>query len=176
MNLPVTEFLTRYCLLVVLATGQLFDGFPISADLPTGSKEARAEPFAAQCEAGTVALVRGAWNSDYVDELCLFPMSAYADQVDASSGADNCLSQGAHVAQIHGDLITSADAPWADFDPVEVHRSCGIDIVFDDRDQYQWWRQRNKTGFDRPCGVPFASSRGMFLCPECVLSRPLSES
>jgi predicted phage terminase large subunit-like protein len=60
----------------VSATARLFEGFPISADLPTGSKEARAEPFAAQCEAGNVSLVRGAWNAEYIDELCLFPMSA----------------------------------------------------------------------------------------------------
>jgi predicted phage terminase large subunit-like protein len=124
----------------VLATGRLFDGFPISSDLPTGSKEARAEPFAAQCEAGTVSLVRGAWNADYVDELCLFPMSAVADQVDASSGAYNCLSQSANCPRIYGPLITSAEAPWGD-DPVEVFHICDRDIVFDDRDQYEWWRQ-----------------------------------
>jgi phage terminase large subunit-like protein len=123
----------------VLATGRLFDGFPISADLPTGSKETRAEPFAAQCEAGTVCLVRGGWNADYIDELCLFPMSAYADQVDASSGAYNHLAQGAVTARIHGPLITSAEE-WGD-DPLEVFHICGLDIVFDDGDQYEWWRQ-----------------------------------
>src|SRR5439155_10078100 len=100
----------------VSATARLFEGFPIYADLPTGSKEARAEPFAAQCEAGNVCLVRGAWNADYIDELCLFPMSAYSDQVDASSGAYNRLAQGAYTPRIYGDLVTSADMRWADFD------------------------------------------------------------
>jgi predicted phage terminase large subunit-like protein len=98
----------------VSATARLFEGFPISADLPTGSKEARAEPFAAQCEAGNVCLVRGAWNADYIDELCLFPMGVYSDQVDASSGAFNRLAQGSHALRIYGELVTSADMRWED--------------------------------------------------------------
>ena len=57
-------------------------------------KVTRAEPFAAQCQAGTVYLVRGAWNTAYLDELCLFPSSAAKDQVDASSGAFGRLSGG----------------------------------------------------------------------------------
>jgi phage terminase large subunit-like protein len=57
----------------------VFDGFPIRADLPTGNKEARAEPFAAQSEAGNVSLVRGVWNAEYIEELCLFPLGPYAD-------------------------------------------------------------------------------------------------
>ena len=47
----------------------------------------RAEPFAAQCEAGNVKLIRGSWTSAYMDELCAFPTGAFDDQVDASSGA-----------------------------------------------------------------------------------------
>jgi predicted phage terminase large subunit-like protein len=124
----------------VCATAQLFDGFPISSDLPTGSKEARAEPFAAQCEAGNVFLVRGPWNEEYIEELCLFPMGTYSDQVDASSGAHNRLAQGAYGSRIYGDLITSARLPAQDFDPVEVYNVFGIDVVFDDRDENEWWR------------------------------------
>jgi predicted phage terminase large subunit-like protein len=51
------------------------------------AKEVRAGPFAAQCEANNVKLLRGAWNEAYLDELCVFPAGAHADQVDASSGA-----------------------------------------------------------------------------------------
>src|SRR5262249_1473650 len=100
----------------VTATARLFEGFPISADLPTGSKEARAEPFAAQCQAGKLSLGPGPWNADYVDELGLFPMGAYADQVDASSGAFNRLAQGSHALRIYGELVTSADMRWEDGD------------------------------------------------------------
>lgn len=62
-------------------------GYDVRADSETGDKETRAEPFAAQCEAGNVRLVRGPWNDAYISELCLFPGGAQKDQVDASSGA-----------------------------------------------------------------------------------------
>jgi predicted phage terminase large subunit-like protein len=62
-------------------------GFVVHAEPETGSKETRAEPFAAQCEAGNVQIVRGPWNDLYLDELCLFPGGSFKDQVDASSGA-----------------------------------------------------------------------------------------
>lgn len=52
-----------------------------------GSKINRADPFAAQCEAGNVFLVRGAWNDAFLEELGLFPNAAHDDQVDAASGA-----------------------------------------------------------------------------------------
>lgn len=62
-------------------------GFTAFAHRVTGSKEARAEPFAAQCGAGNVWLVAGPWNAAYIEELCQFPKGAYKDQVDGSSGA-----------------------------------------------------------------------------------------
>lgn len=61
----------------------------------TGSKETRAEPFAAQCEAGNVYIVEGSWNEAYLDELTLFPGGKWADQVDASSRAFNRLTSSA---------------------------------------------------------------------------------
>jgi phage terminase large subunit-like protein len=125
----------------VWATAVQFDGFPIHADLPTGSKEARAEPFAAQCEAGNVALVQGAWNQGYIEELCLFPQGDYADQVDASSGAYNRLSQSAYTARIHGELVTSAVLSQQQDDEVEVYRINGTEVVFDDRAESEWWRR-----------------------------------
>lgn len=62
-------------------------GFTFHIEPERGDKVARAEPFSAQCEAGNVYLVRGEWNADYLDELCLFPGGTFKDQVDASSGA-----------------------------------------------------------------------------------------
>jgi phage terminase large subunit-like protein len=44
-------------------------GYVVHAERPTGDKVTRARPFAAQVEAGNVALVRGAWNLAYLDEL-----------------------------------------------------------------------------------------------------------
>jgi predicted phage terminase large subunit-like protein len=49
---------------------ELLQGFSLSTE--NGSKERRADPFAAQCEQGLVKLVEGHWNRAFVDELCSF--------------------------------------------------------------------------------------------------------
>lgn len=80
-------------------------GFTARAEPETGDKATRAEPFAAQCEAGNVSLVRGDWNESYLDELCLFPGGTFKDQVDASSGAFGRLAKSAQpvlVVQNYG--------------------------------------------------------------------------
>jgi len=51
----------------------------------TGSKEVRAEPYAAQAKAGFVHVLRALWNDKYIEELCIFPYSEFKDQTDASS-------------------------------------------------------------------------------------------
>lgn len=63
------------------------EGFNARKMIESGDKESRAVPFSAACENGDVWLVRGAWNDDYLDELCLFPGGARKDVADASSGA-----------------------------------------------------------------------------------------
>src|SRR5262249_21726530 len=75
-------------------TVKLLAGFAIYTESVSGSKEVRAEPFAAQCEAGNVRLVRGPWNGAYIEELCSFPNGKNDDQVDGSSGAFNKLALG----------------------------------------------------------------------------------
>lgn len=77
-------------------------GYRAHAEPETGDKTTRAEPFAAQCEAGNVYLVAGTWNDDYLDELCLFPGGSFKDQVDASSGAFGQLMRGRVAAPIFG--------------------------------------------------------------------------
>lgn len=76
------------------ATVKNLAGFPIRTETSTGSKEVRAQPFAAQCEAGNVKLLRARWNAVYLDELTSFPFGTNDDQVDASSGAFNKLALG----------------------------------------------------------------------------------
>lgn len=66
---------------------KLLMGFNVRFSPESGSKEMRAEGFSAQAEAGNVKIVRGDWNRDYLNELCLFPNSQFKDQVDASSRA-----------------------------------------------------------------------------------------
>lgn len=53
----------------------------------SGSKEFRAQPFAAQVNAGNVSMLRGPWNSDLIEEMRNFPAGNYKDQIDALSRA-----------------------------------------------------------------------------------------
>lgn len=62
-------------------------GWTVRADRVSGDKATRAEPFAAQVDAGNVALARGEWNRAFIDECATFPVGRYKDQVDAASGA-----------------------------------------------------------------------------------------
>lgn len=67
-------------------------GFRVYAEVERGDKATRAEPFAAQCEAGNVYLVKGPWVDSFIDELCNFP-TGHDDQVDAAAGAFNYLAR-----------------------------------------------------------------------------------
>jgi predicted phage terminase large subunit-like protein len=73
-------------------TVMLMAGFPYRAETVSGDKVVRADPFAAQWQAGNVRLVRGPWNKAYLDEMETFPSGKHDDQVDASSGAFNKLA------------------------------------------------------------------------------------
>jgi predicted phage terminase large subunit-like protein len=67
-------------------------GYRVRIEPQTGSKETRAEPFAAQVEAGNVDIVTGHWNRDFIEELRHFPRGVYKDQVDAASSAFNAVA------------------------------------------------------------------------------------
>jgi predicted phage terminase large subunit-like protein len=64
-------------------------GFRAAADLPglRGSKELRAEPYAAQQQAGNVYVLRRNWFDYFIDQHEYFPNGKLKDVVDASSGA-----------------------------------------------------------------------------------------
>lgn len=66
---------------------KMLAGFIVKTIPETGSKETRAEPFAAQWQAGNVDLVIGEWNEMYLTQLESFPESKFKDMVDASSSA-----------------------------------------------------------------------------------------
>lgn len=69
------------------ATVRNLAGFVIRTERVTGDKETRAMPFAAQCEAQNVKLVKGDWNAAFLNELTSFPYGTHDDQVDAASAA-----------------------------------------------------------------------------------------
>jgi predicted phage terminase large subunit-like protein len=62
-------------------------GFIVIADKVTGSKEVRADPFAAQVQGGNVRLVAGPWVTDFLEEAEAYPNSRYLDQIDAAAMA-----------------------------------------------------------------------------------------
>lgn len=77
-------------------------GFSVYADRPTGDKDTRMEPFAAQSEANNVKIVRGSWNEDWLDEIAAIPNSTYRDQGDATAAAFNLLFQARDVYMRQG--------------------------------------------------------------------------
>lgn len=62
-------------------------GFNVVTVAETGSKEARAEPMAAQWQAGNFDVLTGPWNEEYLQQLENFPDSKFKDMVDASANA-----------------------------------------------------------------------------------------
>lgn len=62
-------------------------GLNVMSSPESGDKMTRAEPFAAQVNAGNVLMIRADWNDAYRAELALFPNGTYDDQVDGSSRA-----------------------------------------------------------------------------------------
>jgi predicted phage terminase large subunit-like protein len=66
---------------------RLLAGYAVKTEPVSGSKELRADPFSAQVNAGNVRILRGEWNSAFLDELRSFPLGRHDDQVDAASDA-----------------------------------------------------------------------------------------
>ena len=64
---------------------KFLSGFDVTAVAETGSKEARAEPMAAQWQAGNFDIVYGEWNEEFLSQLENFPESKFKDMVDAAS-------------------------------------------------------------------------------------------
>lgn len=75
-------------------TVKLLAGYKVFADKVTGSKELRAENYAAQVEVNNVGYVINVnWNKEFLDQHEHFPTgSGFKDIVDASSGAFNLLT------------------------------------------------------------------------------------
>ncbi len=67
-------------------------GHRVVASPETGDKATRAAPAASQVNVGNVALVKGAWNRPFIEELRDFPNGRHDDQADAFSRAMAMLS------------------------------------------------------------------------------------
>lgn len=71
---------------------RLFLGFDAKGIRSVGHKLVRARPFVRAAEAGNVSLVRGPWNSVWLDVVCLVPFGPHDDDLDAAAGALNELA------------------------------------------------------------------------------------
>lgn len=69
----------------VRAIVKALQGYRVWFNPETGSKDDRAKPLSAQCEADNLVLVEGPWNKECIAELGSFPASRWKDQVDAMS-------------------------------------------------------------------------------------------
>lgn len=74
----------------LMLTGWDYDSLPA-----TGAKETRWRPFFVQAEAGRVNLLRGQWNTAWLDEVSMVPYWDHEDQADSVAGAFVTLT--AHV-------------------------------------------------------------------------------
>ena len=66
---------------------QLLAGYDYAGKSPSGAKTTRWRPFAVQAEAGNVALLRGEWNQNWLQEIAGVPEAAHDDQADSVAGA-----------------------------------------------------------------------------------------
>lgn len=66
---------------------RLLAGYNVSTPRESGSKEVRAEAFAAQWQVGNVALVDAPWNAQFLAEMDGFPDADHDDAPDAAAGA-----------------------------------------------------------------------------------------
>lgn len=76
---------------VVLAREKMFKGkgYRYSFATAGGSKTVKAKNLRKEAEGGNVYLLRGAWNADFLNELCMFPTGNHDDQVDAAANGIN---------------------------------------------------------------------------------------
>jgi predicted phage terminase large subunit-like protein len=79
------------------STVQNLLGYSVYLDKVQTNKDARLEPFAAQAEAGRIRVVKGHWNSSYIEELVSVPNGIRRDQADATGGAFSKLIKGGNA-------------------------------------------------------------------------------
>ena len=83
-------------------------GYNCRMEHPDKAKEVRAQPVAAQAEAGNVKLIEAPWNVQFLDELSTFPKGMNDDVVDSLSSSFNALVQTASMPFTWGE-----NSEWA---------------------------------------------------------------
>lgn len=91
---------------------KMLAGFLVKVMPESGSKESRAEPFAAQWQPGNVDILIADWNEAYFNQLESFPESKFKDMVDASSSAFNEIENGATYSAPPKNTTLSKSSYW----------------------------------------------------------------
>lgn len=91
---------------------KMLAGYLVKTIPESGSKESRAEPLAAQWQAGNVDVLVAEWNEEYFNQLESFPESKFKDMVDASSSAFNEIENGATYSAPPADIGLSKSSYW----------------------------------------------------------------
>ena len=94
---------------------KMLAGFSVNGVRESGTKEARAEPFAAQWQAGNVDVVAGPWTEALLGQYESFPESKFKDLVDAGSNAFNeleMMNAGAPPPRDTGTGPTMKESYW----------------------------------------------------------------
>lgn len=91
---------------------KMLAGYLVKTIPESGSKESRAEPFAAQWQAGNVDILEADWNEMYFNELESFPESKFKDMVDASSSSFNEIENGATYSAAPDETGLSKQSYW----------------------------------------------------------------
>ena len=98
-----------------LGTKRLLVGFPVYTDvvggkqkrtkdsmiLPGPAKVQRAYMWQAAAENGLISIKHARWNEDWLEEVTAFPEYAFSDQVDATSGAFNKVTNNSIFSVTH---------------------------------------------------------------------------
>jgi predicted phage terminase large subunit-like protein len=91
----------------IRAIVKLFAGYTVNYERVSGSKTTRADPFASQLNSGYVALLSGAWNAAFIEELRQFPFGNNDDQVDAAAGGFNKLAGGFDLEHAEAEIVNA---------------------------------------------------------------------
>lgn len=87
-------------------------GYPFWGNRETGGKFLRAQGVSASAEKGYIKLVRGIWNTEFLNELEAFPNVNHDDQVDGLSGAFRMLTSQATFVNIPTEIPSEKGSYW----------------------------------------------------------------
>ena len=92
--------------------GKILTGYAFWGNRETGAKHLRAAPASSAAERGLICVVRGVWNTEFLDELEAYPNVNHDDQLDGLSGAYRMLTSKANFAAIPIGIKSISGSYW----------------------------------------------------------------